>query len=275
MRYHAAVNGTKPYAGVLAEVAQTYRMSRKTEDIVWNTYVARPLAAILVAILRRTVLTPNQVTILGALVFVGAVAIWVGWRHPWSFFWGAVAIEVAYLFDCADGQLARLKQMTSPAGAYFDYFIDEIKALLLVGACCVSLWREADEVCWLQLGMVALVLVSVATSLTTFVRRPEYAGTEIKPGESARKKAVPSSLVGKGVWLANQIASYVIHYPSWIMVVAFADIAGVIDGPVWFLAIYLSVYALYVAKTGLGVLWRLGHPRFYRDARGDNTKEIN
>ena len=126
--------------GLLAEVARVYRASRKKRDIFWNVYVARPLAAILVVGLRRTPLTPNQVTFLGFAVFLGAaaaLAVLPGWSGVLV---AAGVLEASYLLDCADGQLARLKGMTSKVGAYLDFLIDEVKALLLVAACATRLW---------------------------------------------------------------------------------------------------------------------------------------
>jgi hypothetical protein len=37
-----------------------------------------------------------------------------------------------------------------------------------------------------------------------------------------------------------------------------------LDAGILFLALFLGVYALYIARTGLGVLLKLGSPSFYR-----------
>ncbi len=253
-----------PAEGLLAEVRRVYRESRKTHDIAWNVYVARPIAAILVAMLRRTALTPNQVTILGVIVFFGCVATLIGWRDWTGFLVSALILEVAYFFDCADGQLARLKNMTSEVGAHFDFLIDEVKALLLVGAIAIRVWLDTADPLWLVVGIAGAALVSIATSLTTFVRRPEYAGQEIKPGASARQPKMPRSPIKAALWLVQRTASFVVHYPSWFLFIALADYFPAFDGAKWFLYLFLGVYVLYVAKTGLGVLLKLGSPSFYR-----------
>ena len=129
--------------------------------------------------------------LLGVFVFMGCVASLILLRDWTGFLISAAILELAYLFDCADGQLARLKKMTSEAGAYFDFLIDEVKALLLVGACAVRIWLDTDVAWWLVVGIVGCALVSIATSLTNFVRRPEYSGQEIKPGASARQPGMP------------------------------------------------------------------------------------
>lgn len=249
---------------IVAEIGQVYRDSRKARDIAWNVYVARPLAAVLVALLRRTPLTPNQVTILGVVVFLGCIATLVVMRDWTGFLVSAAILELAYLFDCADGQLARLKGMTSDVGAYFDFLIDEVKALLLVGAVSVRVWLETGVDWWLVLGIAGCALVSIATSLTNFVRRPEYAGKEIRPGASAAQPQMPKGLVAKVLWVVQRTASFVVHYPSWFVFIALADGIEGFDGAKWFLYLFLGVYTLYIGKTGLGVLLKLGSPAFYR-----------
>lgn len=252
-----------PPRGLLAEVRQVYRDSRKQQDIAWNVFVARPLAAILVAALRRTPLTPNQVTILGVAVFLCCVATLIFWRDWTGFLVSALILQLAYIFDCADGQLARLKKMTSEVGAHFDFLIDEVKALLLVGAIAIRVWLETSEPLWLVAGIAGAALVSIATSLTNFVRRPEYAGEEIKPGASARQPKMPRSPIKAALWLVQRTASFIVHYPSWFLFIALADYAPGFDGAKWFLYLFGGVYVLYVAKTGLAVLLKLGNPRFY------------
>lgn len=250
--------------GFFHAIRTVYRDSRKKEDIAWNTYVARPMAAVLVHLLRATPLTPNQVTFLGGIVFAVAALVMVLASSPLGFLGAALLIHFSYLLDCADGQLARLKQMTSEVGAHLDFLMDEIKALMLVAAAAIRLWVLDDEVLWLFVAIAAIFLVAVATSLTNFVRRPEYAGQTIAPGESARKKAIPSSPIGKAIWLAEAIARYFVHYPSWILWVALIGLFAPLDPAIFFLLPFLGVYLLYLARTGLAIVLKLGTPGFYR-----------
>ncbi len=248
---------------MFSEIADIYRDSRKPQDIFWNVYVARPLAAVVVYALRRTPVTPNQVTFLGAAVFIGVAAALIalpGWS---GMLVAAAVLEVSYVLDCADGQLARLKGMTSDVGAYLDFLMDEFKALILVGAFSVRLWLDGGDAMWLLVGLVGMAIVSMATSLTTFVRREEYAGETIRPGESARRGGAPDGVVARLLWGVQRLASWLIHYPSWFVYLALADGFAVVDGSRWFLYAFLGVYTLYVGKTGLGVLLRLGRRSYY------------
>lgn len=256
--------------GAWSEMAAIYRDSCKEHDILWNLYVARPLASVLVYLLRRTRVTPNQVTFLGAALFLGvAVALIAvpGWT---GMLLAAAILELSYLFDCADGQLARLTDMTSEVGAYLDFLIDEIKALILVAASGVRIWLESGGLSggrpvWLLVTIGGVVLVALATSLTTFVRREAYAGREIEPGASARRAEVPEGIGARLVWAVRRLASFLVHYPSWYVGIALADGISGFDGTRWFLYLFLGVYLAYAGKTGLAVLWKLGRRSFYDD----------
>ncbi|TXD31807.1 hypothetical protein FRC96_20260 [Lujinxingia vulgaris] len=249
---------------LIQSIRDVYQASKKKEDIAWNTYVARPIAAILVALLRPTPLTPNQVTFLGVAVFFVAAAAFIALPGAWGFLVGALLVQLSYLFDCADGQLARLKSMTSEVGSHLDFLMDELKAMTLAGALGIRLWMLDAQPYWLIVATAGVFLVGAATSLTNFVRRPEYAGQEIKPGDSARKRAMPASLIGKGVWVAEAVARYFVHYPSWIMWVALAAFVLPFDAAIVFLVLYLGVYMVYLARTTLAILLKLAHPGFYR-----------
>lgn len=248
---------------MLAEIRQVYQDSRKPHDIAWNVYVARPLAAVLVAILKRTPLTPNQVTVLGAIVFIMAIYPMTTMLDPMGLLWTALIVELAYVFDCADGQLARIKGQTSDIGGYFDFLIDEFKALVLVGGLSIRVWLQYDEILWLLIGIFGCCAVSIATSLTNFVRRPEYSGEEVKPGASARQPEMPKNPIKLALWLVQRTASFLVHYPSWFVLIALVDFLPDENGAEWFLYLFIGVYLVYIAKTGMGVVLKLASPRFY------------
>src|SRR5690554_7717749 len=117
--------------GFFAEVVGIYRNSRKEQDIFWNIWVARPLAALLIYFLRATPITPNQVTFLGAFSFLGVAAVLIALSGWGGMLLAAALMQFAYLLDCADGQLARLKAIPSEVGGYLDCCIDEAKRLTL------------------------------------------------------------------------------------------------------------------------------------------------
>jgi phosphatidylglycerophosphate synthase len=249
---------------MLADVVDAYRRTQKPRDILWNRFVARPLAAVLLVPLARTRVTPNQVTLATLLVFVAGAAMLAVCPARGALI-GAVAIlELSYVLDCVDGQLARMKGTSSPVGAHLDFLMDEIKAFVLVAAVAIRLWRGAgaDGARWLLEGLLGLVAVATAISLTTFVRRPEYAaatGAAIKHGAGDYGEgfdaAPPAATRSRSpLALVERLGGFLAHYPSYILFVAIADRMDL------FLHVYAGLHAAHAARSLLGVTRKLGRP---------------
>jgi phosphatidylglycerophosphate synthase len=122
---------------MLQEIRRIYRESLKPADSLFNLYVARPPAAVVVAALARTRTTPNQVTFASIAIFVVAMVALAGLPGWAGLLAGVGLVELSYVFDCADGQLARLTKRSSPVGALLDFLMDELKAYLLVAGITV------------------------------------------------------------------------------------------------------------------------------------------
>jgi phosphatidylserine synthase len=246
-------------------VVSVYRKTRKKHDQLWNTYVMRPLAAVVVAAIHRTRITPNQVTIASLFVAVASAALFIALP---SYRGGLVAVavlELSYLFDCADGMLARYKKLASPTGHLFDFFVDEIKAVMLAGAIGVRLWRTGgfgvDGRAWAQgepafllAAVAAVAIVASAISLTNFVRRPELTGkaTPTEAHYEAEGQAKPRSLVGTVAAQVKTFLRFLNHYPSHLWIFAIADR---FDAFFW---MYAALNLLYLGQGWLGLLLRFG-----------------
>ncbi|HET6149504.1 MAG TPA: CDP-alcohol phosphatidyltransferase family protein [Polyangia bacterium] len=243
---------------MFGQVAEVYRRTRKPKDILWNRFVARPLAAVLLVPLRATPITPNQITLLTLVVFAGGavlMALGAGWRN---LIIAVAVIELSYVLDCADGQLARLKGTSSPVGAHLDFLMDELKAFLLIAAVGIRLWLASARTWWLVEALLGLVIVASAISLTTFLRRPEYAAaTGAKVGTGAGDygagfEAAPPAGGLSPLRALEALGKLIIHYPSYILFVALADRIDI------FLHAYLLMNGAYAARSLLGITLRLG-----------------
>ncbi|HEX8795767.1 MAG TPA: CDP-alcohol phosphatidyltransferase family protein [Polyangiaceae bacterium] len=244
---------------MLTTAARVYRETRKKHDQLFNVYAMRPLAAAVVAAVHRTGVTPNQITIAGLFVFLVSAAMLVA-LPTWQGGLAAVAVLYAsYCLDCADGMLARFKKLASKAGHLFDFFCDELKAVLLVGALAVRSWRmgglgfdgkmwDAGDVRFLLAGMAGVAIVASALSLTNFVRSPEVSGKDTTVEahyETVEKKRGIGALVATFLRFLN-------HYPSHLWIWA---IAGRMDAYLW---IWMALNALYLARGWLGLVLRFG-----------------
>jgi hypothetical protein len=244
---------------MLTTAARVYRETRKKHDQLFNVYVMRPVAAVFVAALAPTRVTPNQVTLLNLTVFVVSTVMLVAlptWRGGLA---ALAVLELSYCFDCADGMLARYKKLASKAGHLFDFFTDELKAVLLVGALAMRSWRagglgldarmwSAGDARFLLAGIAGVTVIASAISLTNFVRSPELSGRETTVEayyETVEEKRTVGALVATFLRFLN-------HYPSHLWVWA---IAGRLDAYLW---LWVALNLLYLARGWLGLVVRFG-----------------
>lgn len=244
-----------------------YWATRKKHDQLWNIYVMRPLAAAVVAVLAPTGLTPNQLTLVSLFIFVATAGVLVAapLGGGTTALVAAAVLELSYLFDCADGMLARHKKLASKQGHLFDFFTDELKAVLLMVGASFYLYRfgglgldatrwAASDPRFLMAGIAAVGVIASGTSLTNFVRRPEISGQETPVSahyETVQEEKPRSPLK----WAAGQVFTFLRflnHYPShfWL----FAAL-GALDAFFW---VYLAINLLYLARGWLGLIVRFG-----------------
>ena len=237
---------------MIAEVAEIYRASKKKVDInLWTEYVCRPPAAVLVYLLKNTRVTPNQITFLSLLVAAGSGAMLATLPgHLWLI--AAIVIyEFSFVLDCVDGQLARVRGSSSVLGHLLDFLMDEIKALVILGCVTIRLFRETGDPLYFYCGLGGLVALSAGLMLTSFVRRPEYgAAPPTADGQPAEIKR--RSGIGKLVGLIEHAARTVVHYPSYIWLVAAFNRLDI-----YFWA-YIAVNVLYAGRMFLAIVVRLG-----------------
>ncbi len=88
-----------------------------------DLWLYRPPAFLLVKALAPTPVTPNMVSVASALCgFFAAALFWRG--DPAGYGVAALFCYISHLFDCADGQLARLRQQKSYVGYLMDGMMD-------------------------------------------------------------------------------------------------------------------------------------------------------
>lgn len=250
---------------MLGNAAKIYFATRKKNDFLFNVYFMRPIAAAVVGVVAKTPVSPNQITLLNLFLFVVAASLFVALPDYRGGLVAVAVLELSYLFDKVDGMLARHKKIASREGHLFDFFTDEIKAVLLAAAIPIRLWRTGglgiDGASWapgapgfLFAGIAGAFVLASATSLTNFVRRPELSGraAAVEAHYETVDVEKPRSLVGAVGHFVTTLLRFLNHYPSHIWLFA---IAGRLDVMIW---IYIAINFLYLGRGWLGLVLRFG-----------------
>ena len=250
---------------MLGEAKAIYFATRKRHDQLFNIYVMRPVAAGVVSLVAPSSVTPNQLTLVSLGIMVVAASLLVMLPDYLGGVLGVLVLEASYLFDCCDGMLARHKKIASKEGHLFDFFTDELKAVLVVAALGVRFYRgggygldltfhESNSPMFLMAALAGVIIVSSGISLTNFIRRPELTGKET-PVEAHYetvtqvKERTPVQQIGGAV---TTFLRFLNHYPSHLWLFA---LVGRLDLFFW---VYVLINLAYLGRGWLGIIVRFG-----------------
>ncbi len=107
-----------------------YKSSLKGYDVeeLLDIFFYRPMSFLFVKLIYSTNITPNQISIV-SMLFGILTGVMFGFGTYQFFIFGAIALLISNVLDCADGQLARLKKNGTGIGRIIDGFIDYITGL--------------------------------------------------------------------------------------------------------------------------------------------------
>lgn len=107
-----------------------YKSSLKGYDVeeLLDIFFYRPMSFLFVKLIYSTNITPNQISIV-SMLFGILTGVMFGFGTYQFFVFGAIALLISNVLDCADGQLARLKKNGTGIGRIIDGFIDYITGL--------------------------------------------------------------------------------------------------------------------------------------------------
>lgn len=151
---------------------QEYKSSLKITagEELFDLLLFRPLAFILVKGISSTRITPNQLTFAGILCFIAA-GVFISTGSIEAIGAAGLFIVIGNVLDCADGQLARVKQSGSEFGRILDGMGDYISAILLfIGIGLWGITQSYDPLIWWELVIVTGVAYGWQASLVDYYR---------------------------------------------------------------------------------------------------------
>ena len=132
---------------------------QKKQDSIFSTLFTRRLSRLFTFILIKISprVTPNQVSMLSFVVTILA-AIFFMMPNWWLRVFGVILLQIGFALDCSDGEIARIKNMSSKFGAWLDSISDRIKEMIMFGALTYFWWSENHMVFGVVIGAAAMVL---------------------------------------------------------------------------------------------------------------------
>ena len=118
--------------------------------------VTRHLSYLLTHLIYRLPFTPNHVTALS--LATGLIGAWYFSIGSWgAHIIGALWLIGCYTLDNCDGEIARLKSMSSKWGAIFDDFTDWLVDSSFFVSLGFGTWQKTGELIWFWLGLAASI----------------------------------------------------------------------------------------------------------------------
>ncbi|SEE31743.1 CDP-alcohol phosphatidyltransferase [Streptomyces sp. 2131.1] len=137
---------------------------------LYSRYVNRPAGRVFAVGAYRLGMTPNQVTLVSAVLTFGALAgVALVRPGPWLAVLVYLGLAVGFALDSADGQLARLTGRGGPDGEWLDHVVDCAKMVLVHTAVLVSFQRwfalPGDGWLLLPLGFLFVAVLTFCAGL--------------------------------------------------------------------------------------------------------------
>jgi phosphatidylglycerophosphate synthase len=122
----------------------------KPMDGFFTTFFVSPYSKYIARWAARRGFNPNQVTTLSMLIGIAA-AVAFGFGTRAGLVAGAVLLQVAFTFDCVDGQLARYTRTFTKLGAWLDSVFDRGKEYAVFAGLAIGASNAGDPV-WMLAG---------------------------------------------------------------------------------------------------------------------------
>jgi phosphatidylglycerophosphate synthase len=133
----------------------------------WSRVFATPIAHLILTVVADwRCLTPNRLTILSfGLTLLSGVFILLDTASDLVI--GGIVLQVAYVIDCMDGQLARYRGVSSDLGSLLDKWSDFVKFPFVVAALSIQAAQHTPTLTPIVLGLAAIFLICYQPYLKT------------------------------------------------------------------------------------------------------------
>lgn len=129
----------------------------------YTRWVNRRAARIVAATAAAAGVTPNGVTALSAALSVSGLAVLlIAGPQWWSAILCGALLAAGYVFDSADGQVARLTGTGAPAGEWLDHVVDAARTPMIHLSVAVTVMLHRPDLTWLAVIGLCFAVLSTA-----------------------------------------------------------------------------------------------------------------
>jgi phosphatidylglycerophosphate synthase len=170
----------------------------KAEDSPFTTFLVSPYSKYLARWAARRGWTPNQVTIASLAIGVLAAAAFATGERA-GLIAGALLLQLSFVTDCVDGQLARYTRTFTPLGAWLDAVFDRTKEYVVYAGLAIGAAVTSDPVWVLAGAALALQTIRHAIDFSYLaLQREQLAATRQPALEEPADR--PTSGGAAGAW---------------------------------------------------------------------------
>ena len=133
-------------------------------DSPFSVHVSRKISRLVTGVMVELPITPNQITLLSLVI--GLAACWLYLQGGyWYSVLGAMTLYASIILDLSDGEVARLKFMSSKYGALLDSLCDSAVFSGVLFCAAVAIHRNLDAPNIITVGAVAAVVIFICSNL--------------------------------------------------------------------------------------------------------------
>lgn len=231
--------------------------------------VIRKLTPFITRVLVRTPITANQVTLFQ--LCLGLTGLYFLYdKSPFLALFGAVLLNIAYLFDCVDGEIARYKKSQSINGMFLDFVNHEIIIPFIYPCFAFHYFFLTGSIFYFGLGLIILMYrinpiskarLTTINYLTEKRKSPTYDIRNYHNSDETKSSTRPGERQSKAgiIHLINEIRKTVskcLEYPNDLIIISTLIIVELVTNSsilgLYFLVLFATfstgnfVLALYV-----------------------------
>ena len=143
------------------------RVISHSDSPIIDRYIIRKISGFITGLLVKTLVTPNQVTIISLILGIASAAFFSHGAHTYTIIAGLFYF-ISTVFDQCDGEVARYKQMTSDFGKTFDIIVDSIVNATITIGITIAIYKTNGSGLSIIAGLLAMTGIVISLLLTTY-----------------------------------------------------------------------------------------------------------